>query len=234
MDLKYNELEGNDYSRTITMNNMSLLYADLNNLDKAIATAEKSAEISDKKGYLENLKFALGNLADFYRTKKDFATAYHYLATYFSVCDSLKNQDLSRSLNDLSMKYETEKKDQQNKLLQTQNDLSEKTIKQQRLVTVFIVIGFCLVSFLAFFIFRGLKKQRLANKVISEQKDLIEEKHKEITDSINYAERIQRSFLASNELLDKHLKNYFITSRIDLKTAFVEVIFDYYVLSHAE
>jgi len=210
LDLKYNEIEGNDYSRTITMNNMSLLYADLNDLNKAISTAEKSAEISEKKGYLENLKFALGNLAQFYRTKKDYATAYHYLATYFSVCDSLKNEDLSRSLNDLSIKYETEKKDQQNKLLQIQNDLSEKTIKQQRLITVFIVFGFCLMSLLAFFIFRGLKKQRIANTLISQQKDLIEEKHKEITDSINYAERIQRSFLASKEILDENLKNYFI------------------------
>ena len=31
------------------------------------------------------------------------------------------------------------------------------------------------------------------------------EKHKEITDSINYAERIQRSLLASKELLDENL-----------------------------
>lgn len=38
-----------------------------------------------------------------------------------------------------------------------------------------------------------------------EQKHIIEEKHKEITDSINYAERIQRSFLASKDLLDHHL-----------------------------
>ena len=45
---------------------------------------------------------------------------------------------------------------------------------------------------------------------ISEQKDLIEEKHKEITDSINYAERIQRSFLATTELLDENLKDHFI------------------------
>jgi len=42
------------------------------------------------------------------------------------------------------------------------------------------------------------------------QKHLIEEKHKEITDSINYAERIQRSFLASDELLSAYLKNYFV------------------------
>ncbi|MGZ3864177.1 MAG: SpoIIE family protein phosphatase [Bacteroidia bacterium] len=42
------------------------------------------------------------------------------------------------------------------------------------------------------------------------QKHLIEEKHKEITDSINYAERIQRSFLATKELLDENLRDYFV------------------------
>ena len=47
-------------------------------------------------------------------------------------------------------------------------------------------------------------------KVITEQKHLIEEKHREITDSINYAERIQRSFLATKEQLDNNLSDYFI------------------------
>jgi serine phosphatase RsbU (regulator of sigma subunit) len=42
---------------------------------------------------------------------------------------------------------------------------------------------------------------------------LVEEKHKEITDSINYAERIQRSFLATTEMLDQHLKDYFVFFR---------------------
>ncbi len=45
---------------------------------------------------------------------------------------------------------------------------------------------------------------------VVEQKHMIEEKHKEITDSINYAERIQRSLLATKELLDENLKDYFI------------------------
>lgn len=42
------------------------------------------------------------------------------------------------------------------------------------------------------------------------QKEHIEVVHKEITDSINYAERIQRSFLATESLLNEHLKEYFI------------------------
>ena len=48
------------------------------------------------------------------------------------------------------------------------------------------------------------------NVVITQQKHLVEEKHKEITDSINYAERIQRSFLATKEILDENLNNYFV------------------------
>ena len=49
-----------------------------------------------------------------------------------------------------------------------------------------------------------------ATSEIKHQKNLIEEKHKAITDSINYAERIQRSFLATKELLDENLKDYFV------------------------
>jgi serine phosphatase RsbU (regulator of sigma subunit) len=47
-------------------------------------------------------------------------------------------------------------------------------------------------------------------KIVEEQKQVIEEKHKEITDSINYAERIQRAFLATRQLLDDNLKQYFV------------------------
>ncbi len=47
-------------------------------------------------------------------------------------------------------------------------------------------------------------------RIVTEQKYLIEEKHKEITDSINYAERIQRALLASKNLLDENLDDYFI------------------------
>lgn len=60
---------------------------------------------------------------------------------------------------------------------------------------------------------RQIELQRKVNEAtfeIKQQKHLIEEKHKAITDSINYAERIQRSFLATKELLDRNLKDYFV------------------------
>jgi serine phosphatase RsbU (regulator of sigma subunit) len=42
------------------------------------------------------------------------------------------------------------------------------------------------------------------------EKEIVEEKHQEITDSINYAERLQRSLMASKNILDKNLTEYFI------------------------
>jgi len=50
----------------------------------------------------------------------------------------------------------------------------------------------------------------IATKEIREQKKVVELAHKEITDSINYAERIQRSFLATDELLNNNLNDYFV------------------------
>ncbi len=50
----------------------------------------------------------------------------------------------------------------------------------------------------------------LQKEEIRIQKDHIEAIHKDITDSINYAERIQRSFLATTEWLNTYLKEYFI------------------------
>jgi len=47
-------------------------------------------------------------------------------------------------------------------------------------------------------------------KEVNHQKELVEEKQKEIVDSIIYAQRIQNAILASKTLLNKCLKNYFI------------------------
>lgn len=89
--------------------------------------------------------------------------------------------------------------------------------------SIIAYIAYVLLLIVAIFIFVRLYTKRLKDKniqleniisqrtqTIVEQKHLVEEKHKEITDSINYAERIQRTFLATDELLNQYLKNYFI------------------------
>jgi serine phosphatase RsbU (regulator of sigma subunit) len=51
---------------------------------------------------------------------------------------------------------------------------------------------------------------KIKNEQIKKQKAIIEETHKEITDSISYAKRIQNAILPSDKMIQKHLKNSFM------------------------
>ena len=53
-------------------------------------------------------------------------------------------------------------------------------------------------------------KVEIRTKELKQEKIKVEEAHKEITDSIHYAKRIQRALLASDILLKKNLPEYFV------------------------
>ncbi|MBL7111490.1 MAG: SpoIIE family protein phosphatase [Bacteroidales bacterium] len=55
-----------------------------------------------------------------------------------------------------------------------------------------------------------LKEKELAAKEVEKQREELEVKNKNITDSINYAQRIQEALLPSNEIFKKILPNSFI------------------------
>jgi serine phosphatase RsbU (regulator of sigma subunit) len=61
-----------------------------------------------------------------------------------------------------------------------------------------------------FFIYRSYRQNKKNALELASKNHLIEEKSKEITDSINYARLIQQSLLASKSMLDNNLNNYFI------------------------
>ncbi|MBK7669231.1 MAG: SpoIIE family protein phosphatase [Sphingobacteriaceae bacterium] len=63
---------------------------------------------------------------------------------------------------------------------------------------------------IAFISFRAFKNKQHANKEISQQKHIIEEKQKAIVDSINYAKRIQYTLLAHEDVLKSNLNEHFV------------------------
>jgi len=58
---------------------------------------------------------------------------------------------------------------------------------------------------MALLILRSYSIKKKANKEISEQKELLETKNKEITDSIRYAKRIQKAHLPSEDYVSRKL-----------------------------
>jgi hypothetical protein len=138
---------------------------------------------------------------------KNFEKAFEYHRKYMHTKDSIYNKESAQQLNEMQTKYETEKKEKE--LLQTKAESEKQTM----LRNVFIG-GFGVMIILAFLILRGYRnKQRLnvqitaQKKEVELQKELIEEKQKEILDSIHYARRIQQSLLPGEGYIERNIKD---------------------------
>jgi serine phosphatase RsbU (regulator of sigma subunit) len=96
-------------------------------------------------------------------------------------------------------------------------DQAAGTIGTQKKVISIIAILSALGIILLLFTIRSNNQRRKANKLLSEQKNeiekqkhLVDEKQKEIVDSINYAKRIQTALMANDSLMQANLNEYFV------------------------
>lgn len=90
--------------------------------------------------------------------------------------------------------------------------MNDEKIKRQTIYTYAGIAGFALMVVLALVLFRSNRNKQKANELIAlqkheveVQKDIIEEKQKEIIDSITYAKRIQKSLLPTDKYIESSL-----------------------------
>jgi serine phosphatase RsbU (regulator of sigma subunit) len=94
--------------------------------------------------------------------------------------------------------------------LEKEEALHSAEIKRQKAVLYSIVVILILVLGFAVFAFRSYRQKQKINKALDIQNKSIEEKNREITDSINYAKRIQHAILPEMHDIRKALPNSFI------------------------
>lgn len=180
-------------------------------LDSAVISAIK---LQDK----DVLKGAYAAKVDMDSATGNYAAAYNDYKMHISYSDSLKNDQNTKKLVQEQMQYTFDKKLSEQKAEQDKKDaLAEQDRKKQMIIRNFFIAGFLLVLALAFFILRGYSQKKKTNEIITRQKqeveiqkELVEEKQKEIVDSIQYARRIQNALLASDDLLHTNLHEFFV------------------------
>jgi tetratricopeptide (TPR) repeat protein len=144
--------------------------------------------------------------------------AYFNYRLFDSYGDSLINERNTKKLVESQMQYEFDKKQNAQKLKQETKDAivsQEKKRQKTMIFLVSIVLALVLVfSVLLFNRFRITLKQKkiieIQKKKVENQKELIEEKNKQVTDSINYAKRIQIAILPPVHIFQKKLPDSFI------------------------
>jgi serine phosphatase RsbU (regulator of sigma subunit)/Tfp pilus assembly protein PilF len=207
IDEEISNLEGVAY----TLNSIGTVYLKQGLIDKSLEYFLQSFKISNEIGRPELVKINANRLTEIYDKKGDSFHAYSMYKLFIHMRDSINNIEILRETQNQYAKYEYEKqKAIDDKEHEKHIAVEQETKKKQKILIYSITLGLVLVAGFLIFVFNRLRITNKQKLIIESQKHNLEEKHKEITDSINYAERIQRSLLASKEMLDENLKEYFI------------------------
>jgi len=149
------------------VNDISSKLTDLNRQNEAIEILQNSL----KKNYnnITPIDFILSysNLEAAYLKNNDFENAYKVLRKGRILSDSIRRQKVIEKVADFEVKYETEKKEAQLKVLTLE---SEKAKEQQQLYFYLAISGLFITSLIGFFLYKNRKK----NKLLAQQKKLLE------------------------------------------------------------
>ncbi len=189
--------------------NLGLIYTGLKEFKLAHSNYEKSLKMEEGIKNPDEYRQIYDGLSKLYAAELNYKKAYEYHQLYTYYSDSVYNSENLQTLSDIKTNYEVQKKEEEFKLQAEKEQLrNEVELRKQKVIQISLLIGFIMLSILAFFIFRSYRIKKKANDVITKQKEEIETKkaeledaYTEIKDSINYAKRIQDASLPSMEKL---------------------------------
>jgi serine phosphatase RsbU (regulator of sigma subunit) len=188
--------------------------------------AEAQVMMGDKAGALHNIHSALGiaerRESDFdarsiysmaavvFENTGDCVKALRYLKLAKTKQDSLTRIENSVSMSKAQVLFDVDEKENQIMMLDQQKKIQEQDIKMQRYGLILGAIVLLAVIAVSFFIFRAYKQKKEANAQLAAQKKIIEEKNKEVIDSINYARRLQNAILLPEAEIARYFSSVFI------------------------
>ncbi len=160
------------------------------------------AKYASKKGDFDKAYFSLENFVELKALSDEKRRAQDLIA------GDIKRQLLTKNFNDsiqIENNFALERAEYHKELSEVQN------------IVYLSVIGFIiLIGALTAFITTSRRRKRMnlilteKNELIQEQKAIVDERNQSISDSINYAERLQRAILPTKDQFNSHLPDSFL------------------------
>lgn len=202
-----------------SLNNIGGVFFRQGKYPEAIVYAKRSMATAQELGFPRNIKDAASLLKNIYRKQNKFKEAFDMYELEIQMRDSISNQETRKASLKKQFQYTYEKKEAvvnaEHKIeLEKQQAVANEKSRKQKIVIWSVAIGLLLVIVFAAFVFKSLNTTRKQKQLIEiknieteEQKKIIEEKQKDILDSIHYAKRIQTSLLPTERYIAKVLKD---------------------------
>ncbi len=191
------------------LNSIGELYFKKQNFSKALNFSKQSLEISQKNGIPENTRYASKSLYKMYKKTNQPAEALKMYELYIQMRDSIKNEETKKASIKSQLKYEYEKKAATDSVrVEKEKEITKAQLKQEETFRYSLYVVLLLTIIFGIFMINRFNVTRQQKNIIQNQKEIVEEKQKEIIDSINYAKRIQTALLPNENYIHKILKRF--------------------------
>jgi tetratricopeptide (TPR) repeat protein len=192
----------------VVYGNLSQTYVSTGESGKARAFALKALDLARELGYPSHIMHQASTLFVIESKEHNWETALGYYILQIQMRDSLANVENKKAVIMQQLKFEFDKQ----KAVEEANHHKELLVsaeREQKQRAISIAVGFVLLlmGVFAVVLYKRLRLTNRQKKIISEQKHLVEDKQKEILDSIRYAKRIQSAHLPSEVVIEKTLKS---------------------------
>ncbi|MCE3227775.1 MAG: hypothetical protein K0S32_2326 [Bacteroidetes bacterium] len=200
------QLKGRELALATSLANVTTIYLRLKQLDKAekcIMEAELiSRPTNDKKSRLD----ILFRMRDFLKVKRNSEKLIQCDDEIIEIQEALHKKDVAEQTAEMEAIYQNEKKSKEiaeanlkNNSLQKDLDYKDRERKIFIIGTILLLglLGVATKMYLE--VRKGNRKLNLKNEEVLQQKQIVEHQNKEIIDSINYAQKIQRAILPAED-----------------------------------
>lgn len=191
---------GDAYDKADANNNLSSLYLSIKKPKEALNHALIALNLLDTTIYSRTLNKSYALLTETYGLLKDYKNELKYYKKYRASNDSADVKGQNSELSRKELRDEFDKIHLADSIRSIEEiklkDLKISAKNTQSYFLIFILILTVIALSLIYSRFKLTKKQ----------KHIIEQKNKEITDSINYAKKIQQSILPSEKYFNKEIK----------------------------
>jgi len=196
-----------EYDLGISYANIANCYLHLKNYEAAEKNATEGLKCASAIGDLEGIRECKEYLSIIYENTGRYEKALTTYKEFVAAKDSLANEENTKETVRHEMNYEFEKKEAAAKLEQEKREaVAAAESRKQKIIISSVSAILVLVFVFALFAYRSYLQKQRANKEITQQKHLIEEKQKEILDSIHYAKRIQTALMPHDKYIERNLK----------------------------
>ena len=203
-----NKEVGNKLWESYNYNNLGNVYSDLANYQLSLKYQLMSYALKIEMNDKEGLETSYINLAELYRDMGDYKKSAEFYELYTeNFQSSLLEQNLL-NINELSAKYEDEKKMERIAQMDTLRELdslkilaSNESIRKGKSLQRTMWGGLILLVIFSAYLIYSIRQKKRVNSELNETKDELSQKNKDVTDSINYAKHIQENILTSTQVM---------------------------------